>query len=125
MKRMLLALSVIALLVCGSLCSLFMLKKRSGEIIKITDSIYNMCENEEYDKAKSEAERLMKYWEKASRSLNVLVDTDRISAINSSVYRLEPLIESDCDELTAEIESIKANAKWLYECEMPVWYNIF
>lgn len=125
MKRCFLALSVIALLVCASLFSLFLLKEKSGEIIEITDSIYNMCENGDYENAEAKANELLKYWEKASRSLNILVDTDRISAINSSVYRLEPLIESDCDELTAEIESIKANAKWLYECEMPVWYNIF
>ncbi|MBQ7132595.1 MAG: DUF4363 family protein [Oscillospiraceae bacterium] len=125
MKRMILALSVIAVLVCGSLLSLFLLKNRSAEIIEYTDRIFELYENGEHDKALNEASELLEYWDKASLSLNVLVDTDRISAINSSVYRIGPLIETGCDELTAEIESIKANAKWLYECEVPVWYNVF
>lgn len=125
MKRIILAAGLIAVLFSMSLISLFLLKKNSADIMRYSVEIEELCNDENYDEALKKAQEFLDYWEKSALNLNILVDTDRISAINSSVYRIAPLIESDCDELGAELETIRANALWLYECEKAVWYNIF
>ena len=125
MKRIILAISLIFILCTGSLTSLLYLKKHSENIESHAEYILNLCQKGDSENALEYAEDFLQYWEKTSRTLNVLVDTDRISTINSSIYKIKPFIESDSDELIAELESIMAGARWLYECEKPMWYNIF
>ncbi len=125
MKRIILAISLIFVLAAGSLTSLLFLKKHSENIENKAEYIMKLYEMGNNETAIEYAKEFSQYWEKHSLMLNVLVDTDRISAINSSIYKIEPFIESDSDELIAELESIMANARWLYECEKPMWYNVF
>lgn len=125
MKRIILAISLILLLGAGSLTSLLFLRKNSREVEKRAAHILSLCNSGDTEKAIEYTQDFSEYWEKISLPLNVLVDTDRISTINSSIYKIEPFIQSDSDELNAELESIMANARWLYECEKPMWYNVF
>ncbi len=125
MKRIILAMSLIFIIGAGSLTSLLFLKKHSENIENKAEYIMKLYEMGNNETAIEYAKEFSQYWEKHSLILNVLVDTDRISAINSSIYKIKPFIESGSDELVAELESIKANARWLYECEKPMWYNVF
>ena len=56
-------------------------------------------------------------WEKAEPWLLLSVRRDKLMDTSNSVYRLKPLLESDCDEFTAELKDLQSSLQFLIQEE--------
>lgn len=54
-------------------------------------------------------------WEKAEPWLLLSVRRDKLMDTSNAVYRLKPLLESDCDEFTAELKDLQSNLQFLIQ----------
>lgn len=54
-------------------------------------------------------------WEKAEPWLLLTVRRDKIMELSNCIYRLKPLLASDCDEFTAELKILQSNLKFLMQ----------
>lgn len=69
-------------------------------------------------------EKIVDYWEDYYVKCSYLVRTDSLNSLSSDVYKLKFLLESDCDEFTAELENIRTQTDIYYKNQLPKLYNI-
>ena len=64
-------------------------------------------------------------WSHATPRLNMLVSSDKLTQIGGALSRLIPLIDTENDELGAEIATSRTLLEQLYYGEIPVLNRLF
>ncbi len=96
----------------------------ADELIADISEIELLCENNRKSEAVRLSDKLSGKWRKKEKLLSLMAHDDKISNLNFSIARITPFIETDSDELTAEIRSIKHQLEKIKQGEKPYWYNI-
>lgn len=60
-------------------------------------------------------------WEQHGTALQFLVAGNVLGELDDSMNRLLPMLDADCDELTAELAAVKSNIRWIYDQEIMIF----
>ena len=123
MKRVIICLSIIAVIIAVGIFALNMVKAKNDRLYGHIEEVISSYE--EGGDVISEINRLREYFEKDyAPKLACIINDDHLAEIRSLINRLEPMFDSDCDEFTAECESIRDMAHKIYLEELPAFFRI-
>lgn len=125
MGRIKICVGVIIAIVLISIFGFFALDCKTDKVIALLDETKKYSDAGETQKAIEAVGKLENEWESYHCFASILVRNDKISAVQTSMSRLRPLIEKENDELNAEFANAKSNLEWIVESEIPRLTNIF
>ncbi len=120
MKRLVICIVIITGIIAAGICSAAVVGERNERLYGHVQSVlaaYEAGDGEE------EIESLEKFFrEDYAPRLSVIVNDGQLADLWTSVAKLKPMLESGCDEFSAECEAIKAGAERIYRGELPgIW----
>ena len=110
MTRFKISLVILLLLLLLSTGSVMAVRHAGNTVL---DAVEPLFASEEPDIAQCETVEMA--WEKAEPWLLLTVRRDKIMELSNCVYRLKPLLTSDCDEFAAELKILQSNLKFLMQ----------
>lgn len=126
MKRMWLAVGLIAAVVLISAGALFSLTGIKNDFDSKFDSLYLLVESGDSAAAASAARELTEYWMERHHTLCRIVRHGQLDQITLAVARFEPLaVYGERGELAAEITRCKLLLEDIWDSELPTFTNIF
>ncbi len=126
MKRMWLAVGLIAAVVLISAGALFLLTGIKNDFDSKFDSLYLLVESGDSAAAASAARELTEYWMERHHTLCRIVRHGQLDQITLAVARFEPLaVYGERGELAAEITRCKLLLEDIWDSELPTLTNIF
>lgn len=126
MKRMWLAVGLIAAVVLISAGALFLLTGIKNDFDSKFDSLYLLVESGDSAAAASAAKELTEYWMERHHTLCRIVRHGQLDQITLAVARFEPLaVYGERGELAAEITRCKLLLEDIWDSELPTLTNIF
>lgn len=125
MNRITFCLLILVLVIafCGT--SLYVIRSGSERLCSAVEEIQILSEQKKTAEALAKCEELNRTWTSYYHTLSFFVKGDKLSGINSSIAKIKPYLESDNDELNAELDSILYQTRWIWETEFPYFYNVF
>ena len=125
MGRVKLCFGILITIIIFGIAGIVIIENKTNNVIDMIDETKSYSDSGDTEKAMESVAELEKEWEKYHRLASILIRNDKISAVQESVSRLRPLIESENDELNAEYATAKNSLKWIIESEIPRITNIF
>jgi hypothetical protein len=110
MTRFRISLIILLLLVGLSTSSIFAVRHAGNTILDAISEL-EAAETPTSEQCKT----VEQAWEKAEPWLLLTVRRDKLMDTATSVYRLRPLLESDCEEFAAELCSLQGNIEFLMQ----------
>lgn len=124
MKRIAICLTIIVLIIAVGVFALFSIDRKNDRLYGHIEAVLGAYESG--GDTKSEIKSLQSFFEEDYvRTLGCFVNDERLGDISTCISRLEPMLESDCDEFSAECESIREEARQIYIRELPEFFRIF
>ena len=96
-----------------------------NKIIDKIEQIDVSSHRNDMESAAKTASELMDEWEKFNKIASLLIHNDKLTEAQFSLARILPLIESENDELGAELSELKSAVEHISEGEKPILRNIF
>ncbi|MDE6593713.1 MAG: DUF4363 family protein [Oscillospiraceae bacterium] len=124
MRRVKIAVWLIAFIIAYSVMSLFVLNHYNEELKGRIENIQSVYESGDTEKALALSNELNVYWHRYERAVTIFIHDGALEEINSSIAKITPFISNENSELIAEIQSIYHRLDQMYEEEFPAWYNI-
>ncbi len=126
MKRVILAVVLMAAVVAFNIFSICYVTGAKNEITKKLDFLYETAAEGNAPKTAEECEKFTEYWLQKHHGLSRIVRHDLIDQITIGVSRLAPLAQyGETGELSSEILRCKILTEQLWDSEMPFLRNIF
>lgn len=125
MKRLILCITILTVIISGSVCSLFLLKNKNQKLINTLDSITEYAEDEKTDQALEKIKEFSRSWKDYYICVSFLVESSRLEDISESCAKLEALLLKNSEELYSECETIKYGITLIYNNEFPYLHSIF
>lgn len=123
MKRIIISLSIITVIVAVGIMAIMTVSSKNDRLYGHIESVISAYESD--GDVNSQIEVLKKYFEDDYvKILGMLVDDDRLAEMSVYINRLQPMLESDCDEFMAECESIRTEARKIYLNELPLPFRV-
>lgn len=123
MKRLVVCLAIIAAIIAAGIFSISAVSSKNDRLYGHIQSVLDAYGSGE--DAREEISALENYFQKDyAPCLGCFVNDNMISELSVSVFKLRPMLESECDEFTAECEAIRTGAERIYRSELPVAYRI-
>ncbi len=125
MARIYISIAIILSIIGLDIFSVFIIRnERQSLDEKLTLIQENLIDNDK-KAGIDNAEKLSANWDDSYRRIAFFVNSRELEDINDSISRIKPLLESDSDEINAEIETIKEKLHRTYINDLPYIYNIF
>ena len=125
MKRVLLAISLIALILAGSIYGLILLKGYAVEITQEIDSILQAVQAGDRDTYVAKSILLNHHWHEIEGTLVRFIRHTQIDDITGVMARIVYLAQyDDLSELTAELHRAKVMMQEVWYSEIPSFKNI-
>ncbi len=125
MKRLILCITILIVIISGSVSSLFLIKNKNQKLINTLDSITEYAEDEKTDQALEKIKEFSRSWKDYYICVSFLVESSRLEDISASCAKLEALLLKNSEELYSECETIKYGIKLIYNNEFPYLHSIF
>lgn len=125
MKRLILCITILTVIISGSVSSLFLLKNKNQKLINTLDSITEYAEDEKTDQALEKIKEFSRSWKDYYICVSFLVESSRLEDISESCAKLEALLLKNSEELYSECETIKYGITLIYNNEFPYLHSIF
>lgn len=125
MKRLILCVTILIVIISGSVSSLFLIKSKNQKLINTLDSITECAEDEKTDQALEKIKEFSRSWKDYYICVSFLVESSRLEDISESCAKLEALLLKNSEELYSECETIKYGIKLIYNNEFPYLHSIF
>ena len=106
--RIKISMGILALMVVFSGLSGFFVHKNCAELVSEIATIEKFVSDGDLESAEKSAKLLEKNWNRFSKAAVLFVRSDKLTEAESTVSRIIPLIQTDCDELTAELSELKS-----------------
>lgn len=123
MKRVIISISILTAMVSLGIFFNIRISVRCNELIELTELIQENIENK--SEALEYAGQFDSEWESFHHESIFIIRGDRLSEIENCYIRIIPLIETDNDELSAELAELKSILIHTKASEIPNIYNIF
>lgn len=122
MKRLITSICILAVIVAGSVISLYVFKNKNTELISIINSAQDLAKQNKTDQAEEELERLDRFWSDYHILTSYFLQNTKLDELATSVSKLKGLLGDD--EFFSECDSIKYGVNMLYENEFPYIHSI-
>lgn len=110
MTRFRISLAILLVLLGISIGSMAAVRYSGNAVLEAVQQV-----SETASPTAAQCEAVETAWEKAEPWLLLSVRRDKLMDTSNSVYRLKPLLESDCDEFTAELKDLQSNLQFLIQ----------
>lgn len=121
MKRLIIALLLIAAICIMATYSLFVLARTRDTLFQYTDEILAEIESGNYEGAYEKSRELHDYWDGNYKTLRLFFRRHQLDELTASVTRLSPYIACQEDsEINAELTRIREMIVYLWESERPM-----
>ncbi|MBQ8823680.1 MAG: DUF4363 family protein [Ruminococcus sp.] len=124
MTRLKISIGILIFLVLLSTFSAVSSKKICNELYTQLEQIEETAEKNNTDEAIKLCSTLQETWHNKKNFLIFTIRRDKLLNTEESIQKLQSMLESDCDEFTAEIESIKLMLDYIVKEEIPSIKNI-
>ncbi len=125
MKRIILCITILLVIIGGSVVSLLLIKNKNEKLIEALDLITTYAEDKKNDQALQEIKEFSRSWKDYYICVSFIVESSRLEDISASCAKLEALLLKDSEELYSECESIKYGITLIYNNEFPYLHSIF
>ncbi len=125
MKRLILCVTILVIIITGSVLSLFLINNKNQQLIKTIDSITEFAEDRKTDQALEKIDEFSRSWKKYYICVSFLVESSCLEDISASCSKLKALLLKDSEELYSECETIKYGITLIYNNEFPYLHSIF
>lgn len=125
MKRLILCITILFIIISGSVTSLFLIKTKNEHLIETLNSITEYAEDKKTDQALEKIEEFSRSWKKYYICVSFLVESSCLEDVSSSCAKLKALLLKDSEELYSECETIKYGITLIYNNEFPYLHSIF
>lgn len=125
MSRLRIAIGIIAalLLLCGS--AVWGVGVQTGRLLIQVRTLEEAVRAEDYPAAAQTEQQLSRQWERTTPWLRVAVSKSEVQAVSESIARIRPMIETENDELSAELAVLRDRLTELQHSEYPTADRIF
>ncbi|MDF2520511.1 MAG: hypothetical protein K0R84_1139 [Clostridia bacterium] len=126
MRSILLSILFLAVIIAGSLSTLYYLDNQSEALLQQLDMLETQIEAEKWDDARISTKEFKEKWVKADRTWSMLIDHYEIDYINMDLGELEAYVKNkDKANAMAKLESLQLLVEHIPEKERPSLKNIF
>lgn len=123
MKRIFVSLTILAVIIAVGIFALFSVSQKNDRLYGHIEAVISAYESD--GDTVLEIQNLQNYFElDYVPKLGAFVDDDLLGEIATCISRLEPMLESDCDEFTAECAAIRTTARKIFLNEAPKLFRI-
>ena len=123
MKRIIVCIFIIGAIIAVGVFSCVLVASKNDRLYGHIESVMDI-----YDAggdASSAIDDLETYFRKDyAPKLACFIDDEMLGELASSIARLRPMYESDCDEFSAECEAVRVGAERIYQSEIPSLFRI-
>lgn len=120
MKRMIISSVLLCAVLIWSLVGGRLLCSSADELISDIDEIEQLYSSGRKTEALELSKDFSKKWNKSEKLLSLMVHDEKIGSLNFSAAKITPLIETDNDELTAELQNIRHQLERLKRSEKHI-----
>lgn len=125
MTRLKISICILAALIGVSVFSGVSINKSCTELIELTEQLHGHIDAKRTSDAEKTAGEFLKTWRKFRKYAAVMIKSDKLSEIDSTGSRIIYLIESDSDEVSAEVAELRGMLELLLDGEKPIPRSIF
>jgi hypothetical protein len=125
MTRLKISLVVLALIVSFTIFCLINVNIKCNKMIDYIQEIKTLCLEDNTEELNEKTEMLYEYWKSNSKRMNLIVKTENLDEIDTTISRMYSMIDNDIDERFSEIEAMIAILNQLKFNETPTFYTIF
>lgn len=125
MKRLILCITILIVIISGSILSLILIKNKNQHLINTLNMITEYAEDEKTDQALEKIKEFSRSWKDYYICVSFLVESSRLEDISASCAKLEALLMKNSEELYSECETIKYGITLIYNNEFPYLHSIF
>jgi uncharacterized protein YoxC len=125
MTRLKISLVVLALIVSFTIFCLINVNIKCNKMIDYIQEIKTLCLEDNTEELNEKTEMLYEYWKSNSKRMNLIVKTENLDEIDTTISRMCSMIDNDIDERFSEIEAMIAILNQLKFNETPTFYTIF
>lgn len=123
MKRLIVSLSIIAIILAVGIFALITVSNKNDRLYGQIEAVISTYENG--GDVSKEISELREFFENDyAKRLRLIVSDEYLGEMSSLISRLEPMVESECDEFTAECEALRNAARKIYLSELPTWERV-
>lgn len=123
MKRLIISITIIGVIVAVGIYALSSVSQKNERLYGLVEEVLNV-----YNEGKDPSSKIDKLSEYVNgpyaHRLAYFVEEDELQEIRLMISRLKPMIESGCDEFTAECKAILVAAEHIFLDEFPAIYRI-
>lgn len=125
MKHLYIGLGILAVVLAGSLCSLFAMRQNTGEMERLLETAWDHCQAGSFEAAQASAQAAQKNWKTNYGLTASLIDHGPLEEINHSFAQMEACAQmQEWDEFAQACKSLLTMVQDLEEREQPLYYNI-
>lgn len=125
MTRVRIAIGILAVLILLSTGSVFAVRKSCSHVISTLHQLSLAEEKGDTEAAKEFCQTTIERWDNVQWILKLCVSYDKLSEAEKTLLRLEPMLETDCDEFRSELTSAETMLRHISEGETPYLTNVF
>ena len=125
MTRVRIAVCILAALILMSAGSVFAVRRCCDHLLSSLHQLSAAEEKGDSETAKELCRSTLEQWDSVQWILKLCVSYDKLGEAEITLQRLEPMIESDCDELGAELMAAETMLRHISEEETPYLTNVF
>ena len=124
MKRLIIIVSIMTVIIAGSIYSLFWLKNFSEETAAQLAVISDTAKSDP-QKATENLEKLRRDWEEAKSRMGIFVHEESLNTFSESLEECKALLRQEySDEFQVEIEKAISAVNDIYKKELPTLENV-
>lgn len=126
MRSILLSILFLAVIITGSLSTLYYLDNQSEELLHKLDILEAQIEAAKWDEANTSTKEFKENWVKVDRTWSMLIDHYEIDYINMDLGELEAYVKNkDKANAMAKVKSLQLLVEHIPDKERPSLKNIF
>lgn len=108
-KRFLTALCLLGIVLMLIVFSTVTVCSGCDAVLSRTDALCSIPEGAPADRTAAELSALQEVWRRSRGRLQFFVPNQQLNEINREICRLPALLDSGCDELSAELSAVRAD----------------
>ena len=122
--RIKISIVILAIMVIFGCFSGLFIHKKCSELVNAITIIEKSVSDGDLESAENKAKSLEKKWSQFSQTAVLFVRSDKLTEAESTISRIIPLIQTDCDELSAELSELKSRIQHISDSEKIHLRNI-
>lgn len=122
MKRIIISITIIVIIITIGCSAIYYIDTQNRKLYGKIEMVLNAYSSD--DGVEESIGELKTFFHKYEKGLACIVSEEALIDMSQSITKLLPMYQSDCDEFTAECQSIMTMAARIRSNEIPTWDRI-